>query len=185
VAAAHKYGPFVINLSAKMSTWPSACSLSSAAQLKSLFSGITGVRSTKATRAEVLGGGNTPKPTDCNWYLKTSFEPSGYTTYSNVEVSFTEVDTDAPSVWQEDLAQQKAEAKKYPAQYAYYPSLKYGAKCYDDGSELTCLKDDLAFNVTGSKVTGGTSYSSDQAVWVDQVLLPMAEVVAAEVSTKP
>ena len=72
---------------------------------------------------------------------------------------------------------------KYPAQYADYPALKNGVKCFDNGNELQCLKGDAIFWVSGRKVTGGNLSGVDQSVWVDQVEIPLAEVIGAELTT--
>jgi hypothetical protein len=58
--------------------------------------------------------------------------------------------------------------------------LKNGVQCFDDGSELQCLKGDVNFWVSGQKVTGGNFFGADQAVWVDQIQVPLAEVLGAE-----
>jgi hypothetical protein len=108
------------------------------------------------SKAEILGSGaNTPHDTSCKFDLKTKFDPQGYSqTPSWVEISLEEIDSGAPSGYQQSLAEQKAMAPKCPAQYADYPALKNGVKCFDDGNELQCLKGDASFWVNGQKVTG-------------------------------
>ena len=186
VAHAPRVGPFAISLAKSFAGWPSACELTDAAQLKEVFPGITGVRGKPAgSRGEVLGSGKkTPHDTQCTWSLSTKFAPQGYTTYSNLQIQLDEIGPGVPQSWAQELASQRAASKKYPAQYANYPSLEHGVKCFDDGNELQCLKGEIDFWVLGQKVTGGEYYSSDQAVWVDQVELPVAELLGAELSTK-
>jgi hypothetical protein len=137
------------------------------------------------SKAEILGSGaNTPHDTSCKFDLKTKFDPQGYSqTPSWVEISLEEIDSGAPSGYQQSLAEQKAMAPKYPAQYADYPALKNGVKCFDDGNELQCLKGDASFWVNGQKVTGGNLSGVDQSVWIDQVELPLAEVIGAKLTT--
>jgi hypothetical protein len=187
VAHAPRHSPWRIELAAGPKAWPNACAFTNAAQLHELFPAIVGFEGKPiGTKAEILNtGGNTPNNTDCQWHLKTTFQPAGWTTYSSVEVDIEELDTGAPSNWGQSLAQQRSQAKKYPAQYAYYPNLKYGAKCFYDGNELQCLKDDFDYWVLGQKVTGGQQPNSDNVVWIDQVELPLAELIASEVSTVP
>lgn len=184
VAKAHKLGPFHVQMSRSFAGWPSACSVSNAAQLQSLIAGVTGLRGKPvATKAEILGsGGNTPHPTDCKWNLKTTFDDSSQSVPSYVEVSFEEIDPGAPATWRQELKDSHSEAKKYPAQYAYYSGLPHGVACFYDGTELQCLKGDFDFWVTGEKFTSGSYPSADTAVWIDQAELPLAEVVADEVS---
>lgn len=186
VAVAPKLGPFTINPNGSPSGWPNACNLTSLPQLKALEPSITGFRGNPVgTRAELLGtGGRAPHNTECQFNLKTTFQPQGYgSTGSYVTVQFEEIDTGAPASYREALAGQKGEAHKYPAQYADYASLKNGVQCFDDGNELQCLKGDVNFWVSGQKVTGGNNFGADQAIWVDQIELPLAEVLGAELKT--
>ena len=183
VMSAPKLGPFTINPNGSPSGWPDACKLTSLAQLKALEPSITGLRGNPVgTKAELLGtGGSAPHDTECQFNLKTTFQPQDYgSTGSYVTVQFEAVDPEAPALYSEALAGQKGEAHKYPAQYANYPNLKNGVQCFDDGSELQCLKGDVNFWVSGQKVTGGNFFGTDQAVWVDQIQVPLAEVLGAE-----
>lgn len=185
VKMAPRLGPWRINLAAGVKAWPNACKLTNIAQLHELFPAITGLQGKPVgAKGQILGSGaNTPNNVQCTYHLKTTYQPAGYTTYSQVVVQLEEVDTNAPAVYQQDLAQQKASAKKFPAQYANYPQLEHGVKCFDDSNELQCLKDDVSFWISGPKVTGGSNYSADQAVWIDQIQIPLAEVIGSELST--
>ena len=188
VAKAPKVGPFRFNVNSGEKVWPDACSLTSAAQLHAVFPAIVAFKGKPVgAKGENLGSGsNTPRAVQCKFNLKTTFDPQGYSqTPTWVQINIEEVDGGAPSQYAESLQQQAAEAKKYPAQYADYPALKNGVKCFYDGNELQCLKGDFSFWVSGQKVTGGTYTSSDQAVWIDQVEIPLAEMIGAEVTTEP
>lgn len=188
VAKAPRVGPFHIDITAGEKAWPGACSLTSAAQLRSLFPAITGLKGKPVgAKGENLGsGGNTPHDVQCKFNLKTTFDPQGYAqTPSWVEVDIEEVDAGSPSSYAQARQQQAASAKKYPAQYADYPNLNNGVKCFYDGNEIQCLKGDFSYWVLGQKVTGGADSTTDQAVWVDQVEIPVAEMIGAEVSTTP
>lgn len=179
---APRLGPFKISLKKGFSGWPSACRLTDAAQLKALFPAITGVRGRPVGTQVQLPGQARPtrQDTHCTFTLGTTFEPPGYSSYSNVQVQLFEVGPSTPSRWASDLAAQHAEAKKYPTDYAYYPRLENGAKCFDDGTELHCLVGDIDYWVSGEKVTSGAYFSSDQSVWVDQVEIPLAEMLGRE-----
>ncbi len=186
LARAPRVGPFHITLSASFAGWPSACDLTGLAQLKALDPSITGLDGAPVgSKAEILGsGGNTPHDTSCKFDLKTKFGPQGYSqTPSWVQINLEEIDAGAPASYQQSLAEQRAMTSKYPAQYADYPALNYGVKCFDDGNELQCLKDDASFWVSGQKVTGGNFTGVDQSVWVDQLEIPLAEVIGAELAT--
>jgi hypothetical protein len=187
VAAAPKVGPFRIDPNAGPAGWPDACKLTNVAQLKALFPAITGLSGAPVgTKAQILGGsgGNTPNNTQCTWNLTTKFDPPGYSdTPTHVEIQLEEIDSDAPSIWLQEQQQQAAQATKYPAQYANYPHLAGGVACFDDGNELQCLKGDIDYWVDGQKVTGGNYTGSDNAVWIDQIELPLAEVLGAEFSS--
>jgi hypothetical protein len=183
VASAPKVGPFAINPNGSPSGWPDACKLTSLAQLKALDPSITGLRGNPVgTKAELLGtGGSAPHNTECQFNIKTTFQPQGYgSTGSYVTVQFEAIAPGAPDLYRQELVTQKGEAHKYPAQYADYPNLKNGVQCFDDGSELQCLKGDVNYWVSGQKVTGGSFFGADQAIWVDQIELPLAEVLGAE-----
>ncbi len=179
-------GPFTINPNGSPSGWPDVCQLTTLAQLKALEPFITGLRGNPVgTKAELLGTGRSaPHDTECQFNLKTTFQPRGYgSTGSFVIVQFEAIDTGAPALYREALAGQKGQAHKFPAQYADYPNLKNGAQCFDDGNELQCLKGDVNYWVGGQKVTGGNYFGADQAIWVDQIQIPLAEVLAAELKT--
>lgn len=126
------------------------------------------------SKAEILGSGaNTPHDTTCKFDLKTSFDPHGYSGVPSwVEISLEGVGAGALGSYQQSLAEQRAMAPKYPAQYADYPDLKNAVKCFDDGNELQCLKGEASFWVSGQKVTGGDLSGVDQSVWIDQVESP-------------
>ncbi|HTT88544.1 MAG TPA: hypothetical protein VMF65_03260 [Acidimicrobiales bacterium] len=186
VASAPRVGPFTINPNGPPTVWPDACKLTSLAQLKALEPSITGLRGKPAgSKAELLGTGHTaPHNTQCQFNLKTTFEPQGYgSTGSYVIVQIEAIDTGAPALYREALTAQKGEAHKYPAQYADYPNLKNSVQCFDDSTELQCLKGDVNFWVGGQKVTGGDYFGSDQAIWVVQIEIPLAEVLGAELKT--
>ena len=186
VGSAPRVGPFRISLSVGERVWPGACSLTGAAQLHALFPAVTGLRGKPVGAVgENLGtGGNTPHDVQCKFSLKTTFDAAGYSeTPSWIEVEIEEVDPGVPSNYSQAQAQQAGTAKKYPAQYANYPNLKNGVKCFYDGTELQCAKGDFAYWVVGQKVTGGAYYSSDQAVWIDQIVIPVAEKIGGEVTT--
>lgn len=89
---------------------------------------------------------------------------------------------DAPSIYQEDQRQQAGSATKYPAQYANYPNLPNGVSCFDDSNDLQCLKGDVNFWISGQKVTGGEHSDVDNGVWIEQIELPLAEVLGSELS---
>jgi hypothetical protein len=182
VNSAPKLGPFKINTNGNFAGWPNACKLTSLAQLKALEPAITGLKGAPVgQKAEVLNTGRpTPNNTQCQFNLKTKFDPAGYTTASWVELQLQEIDSGSPSTYKQALATQKAESHKYPAQYADYPNLKNGVQCFDDSTELQCLKGDIDFWISGQKVTGGDQTGSDQAVWIDQIEIPLAEVLGAE-----
>jgi hypothetical protein len=183
VAAAPRLGPFAISPAGSPSGWPDACKLTSLVQLKALDPSITALRGAPVgTKAELLGTGHSaPHNTECQFNLKTTFQPPDYgSTGSYVTVQFEEIDSGAPALFREALTGQKGEAHKYPAQYADYPNLKNAVQCFDDGTDLQCLKGDVNFWVSGEKVTGGNFFGADQAVWVDQMQLPLAEVLGAE-----
>jgi hypothetical protein len=179
VAKAPRLGPFRINTKAGLKAWPNACALTGLAQLKALFPAITGLKGAP------LGTNGHPNDTDCKFSLRTVFDPRGYVTPSWVDISLERIGPRAQGTYSKALAQQEAMAHKYPAQYAGYPDLSNGVKCFDDGNELQCLKDEAYYWVIGHKVTGGAFVTSDQAVWTDQIEIPLAEVIAAEVSTTP
>lgn len=186
VAHTPRLGPWKVNLAAGVKAWPNACNLTNATQLHDLFPGITGLQGKPlGNKGEELGSGaSTPNNVECKFNLKTTFEPSGYPP-SWAQVNIEEVDSGAPSNYAQSLAQQKSSAKKFPAQYADYPNLSHGVKCFDDGNELQCLKDDFNYWISGQKVTDGSNTSVDQAVWIDQVEIPLAELLGAELSTTP
>jgi hypothetical protein len=184
LASAPKVGPFAINPSGPPSGWPDACKLTSLPQLKALEPSITGLRGNPVgSKAELLGTGHAaPHNTQCQFNVKTTFQPQGYgSTGSYVIIQIEAIDTGAPALYQEALTAQKGEAHKYPAQYADYSDLRNSVRCFDDGTELQCLKGDVNFWVSGQKVTGGNNFGADQAVWVDQIEIPLAEVLGAEI----
>lgn len=185
VAAAPRVGPFKFTPNGSPSTWPNACQLTNKAQLHALEPSITGVISKSGQKAELLFSGKvTPHNTDCKFTLNTSFEPKDEGGVDSwVEIQLSEIDSDAPSSYQQQLADQQKLAKKYPAQWADYAHLKNGVKCFYDGNELQCLKGDVDYWVLGQKVTSGDLYSVDQAVWLDQIVIPLAEVLGAELKT--
>ena len=187
VAAAPAAGHFSVDMAKGFAAWPSACSLTDVAQLKVLFPAVTGLEGAPvgAKGQEMVSGKMTPRDVQCRYKLKTTFQPSGYgTVFSWVEVDIEQVGPASPQAWAQGLSQQRGMAKKYPAQFAYYPALKGGTRCFWDGNELQCLKGDFNYWVLGQKVTGGTNTSTDGMVWIDQLLLPLAEKVATEVTTK-
>ncbi len=185
VPKAPRVGPFHVNINAGEKAWPGACSLTSAAQLHGLFPAILGFRGKPVgQQGENLGSGSkTPHDIQCTFNVKTSFDPAGYTTPTWVQVSIQGIGAGAASQYAQSLQQQAAQAKKYPAQYANYPSLDYGVKCFYDGNEIQCIKGDLLFWVLGQKVTGGTDSSADQMVWIDQIEIPLAEKIGSEFTT--
>lgn len=186
VVHAPRVGPFRINLAAGERAWPEACALTSPAQLHALFPAIVGYKGRPVgTKGQNLGSGsNTPHDVQCKFNLRTRFDPAGYAaTPSWVQVNIEEVDPGAPSQYAQSLHEQAAQAKKFPAQYANYPTLPYGVRCFYDGNELQCLKGDFSYWISGQKVTGGSNTSVDQAVWIDQVELPLAERIGSEVTT--
>ncbi len=185
VATAPRVGPFRVNVNAGEKAWPAACSLSSAAQLHGLFPAILGYKGKPVgQKGENLGSGSkTPHDIQCTFNLKTSFDPQGYTTPTWVQVSIQGIGPGAASEYTQSLQQQAAQAKKYPAQYANYPSLEHGVKCFYDGNEIQCIKGDLSFWVLGQKVTGGSDSTSDQMVWIDQIEIPLAEKIGSEFTT--
>ncbi|HET9060390.1 MAG TPA: hypothetical protein VFN61_10755 [Acidimicrobiales bacterium] len=188
VKTTKKLGPFVFSLSKSFAGWPSACPLLNGSQLHHLFPAIVSLHGAPVgTRAEIMGSGKkTPRPTDCEYNLNTTFEPAGYgNTVSWVDVSVQGADSGTPQIWNMSWQQQKSTAHKYPEQYAYYPSLLGGTRCFYDGNGLECLKGDIDFWVGGDKVTDGNFQTVDEAMWLDQVVIPTAEVVAAEVRTAP
>jgi hypothetical protein len=186
VAAAPKVGPFPINPSAGPSAWPDACTLTSLAQLKALDPAITGLSGNPVgTKATELGsGGNTPNNTDCKFNLTTTFDPSdesaGVPSY--VDVSLQEVDSGTPTQYQQDQQQQAGSAAQYPAQYANYPNLPNRVSCFDNGNQLQCVKGDVYFWISGQKVTDGDKSGVDNAAWIEQIELPLAEVLGSELS---
>lgn len=184
VKTTKKMGPFVINMSKSFAGWPNACSLINVNQLRHLFPAVKSLHGAPvATKGEIIGGtgGKTPHPVDCKINLNTTFQPAGYgNTVSWVDVNIQEADTGTPQIWTQTLQTQKVTARKYPAEYASYPSMLGGTKCFYDGNGLECLKGDIDFWVDGQKVTGGILSSVDQAVWIDQMIIPVAEVVASE-----
>ena len=186
VNSAPKVGPFNINVDGNVAGWPDACKLTSLAQLRALEPAITGLRGVPVgTKAKDLSTGrSTPHNTECQFNLKTTFQPAGYgSTGSWVSVQFEEIDPGSPTSYQQALASQKSEGHKYPAQYANYPNLKNGVQCFDDSNELQCLKGDVNFWVGGQKVTNGDHSGVDQAVWIDQIEIPLAEELGAELRT--
>jgi hypothetical protein len=186
LAHAPKVGPFSINPNGAPAGWPDACKLTSLTQLKVMEPSITGLRGAPVgSKAEILGTGHSaPHNTQCQFNLDTTFQPVGYgSTGSYVTVQLEDVGTGAVYAYRQALAGQKGEAHKYPAQYADYPDLRNGAQCFDDGNELQCLKGDVDFWVSGQKVTGGNYFGADQAVWIDQIQIPLAEELGAELKT--
>ena len=183
VSSAPKVGPFKININGNLAGWPDACKLTSLAQLKALEPAITGLRGAPvgAKAKDLSTGGSTPHNSQCQFNLKTTFQPADYgSTGSWVSVQFEEIDSGAPTTYNQALASQKSESHKFPAQYADYPNLKNGVQCFDDSTELQCLKGDVDFWVGGQKVTAGNYSGADQAVWVDQIQIPLAEELGAE-----
>lgn len=187
VARAPRLGPWAVKLNRGYAGWPNACRLTAKAQLQELVRGVTGLHGAPmGAKGVVAGQGHsTPHNARCTFTLATKFQPAGYSTYSSVELQLFQISNSAPSEWALDLGAQKAVAKKYPTQFAYYPGLPGGARCFDDGTELRCLKGLVYYWVSGEKVTGGRYFSSDQAVWVEQAELPLAEVLATELSARP
>jgi hypothetical protein len=187
VAGAPRLGPWRVQLRRGYAGWPPACRLASKAQLKDLVRGVTGLHGAPVGAKGIVAGQghSTPHETRCTFTLATSFQPPGYTTFSSLEVQLFQISKRAPSQWAVDLAAQRAVAQKYPTQFAYYHGLPGGARCFDDGTELRCVKGLVYYWVSGEKVTGGSYFSSDQAVWVEQAELPLAEVLGTELSTRP
>ena len=194
VAAAPLLRPWKISLAAGDKAWPDACDLTAISQLHELFPAIVSLQGkpvgTKGESTKLVGPATTtPNYVRCRWSLKTTFAAAGFAP-SWVGVYLDEVDASSPTSYSQDLAQQKTFAAmghdvSYPWEFADYPSLEHGVKCFDDGTELQCLKDDAFYWVLGQKVTGGPQPNSDNAVWVDQVEIPLAEVIGAELSTSP
>jgi hypothetical protein len=160
--------------------------MTSAAQLRALFPAITGLSGAPVgTKGTLLGGGNTPKNTDCKFTRTTAFDAaadeSGVPSW--VQVTVEEIDAGAPQAYQSAQQMQAAQAAQYPAQYANYPNVEKGLSCFTDGNELQCLKGDFNFWIEGQKVTGSQFTSTDQAEWIVQVELPLAEKLGAEITT--
>jgi hypothetical protein len=186
VARASAAGPPHPRLSARSAGWPSACNLASLAQLEALEPSITGLEGPPVgSKAQSPGpGGSTPQNTTCRFDLRTTFAPRGHAqTPSWVEIGLEETGSAALTSYQKSLAQQKAMATAHPAQYAAYPALENGVQCFDNGNELQCLKGGTFFWLSGRKVTGGNLSGVDQSVWVDQLEVPLAEVIGAELTT--
>jgi hypothetical protein len=51
--------------------------------------------------------------------------------------------------------------------------------------QLNIEEIDTEYWISGQKVTSGSNSSADQAVWIDQIELPLAEVLSSELSTAP
>jgi hypothetical protein len=87
------------------------------------------------------------------------------------------------------LAWAKTQGAKSPGQFANYPGLKNGTSCFETAMEMTpylfCLAHQVYFSVTGDKVTGGPNPSTDNAIWVAQAEIPLAEVLGAELKAAP
>ena len=98
--SAPKLVPFTINPSASpCGLARRAADLRALAQLKALEPSITGLRGNPVgTKAELLGtGGSVPHDTECQFNLKTTFQPQDYgSTGSYVTVQFEAVDPEAP-----------------------------------------------------------------------------------------
>ena len=103
VAAAPRLGPFAISPAGSPSGWPDACKLTSLVQLKALDPSITALRGAPVgTKAELLGTGHKQAPhnTECQFNLKTTFQPPDYgSTGSYVTVQFEEIDSGAPALF--------------------------------------------------------------------------------------
>jgi hypothetical protein len=193
VAAAPKLGPWKINVAGGDKRWPNACDLTGTTQLHELFPAIVGVQGapvgSKVVSQKLIGPPVTaPNYVRCLWDLKTTFAVAGSS--SSVGVYFDQVNAGAPSTYSQGLAQQKTFAKQghdvpYPWTFADYHSLENGVKCFDDGTEWQCLKDDAFYWIQGQQLTGGPEPNSDDAAWIDQIELPLAEVIGAELSTNP
>ena len=143
VVSAPKVGPFTIDPNGSPTAWPDACKLTTLAQLKALEPSITGLRGNPVgTKAELLGTGRSaPHNTECQFNLKTTFQPQGYgSTGSYVLVQFEAINTGAPGLYREALAGQKSEAHKYPAQYADYPNLKNGPSASTTGPSFSASR---------------------------------------------
>jgi hypothetical protein len=183
VSAAPRLGPFTVDPNAGPSTWPDACTLTNAAQLKALFPAITGVSGTQGQKANIIGGsgGQTPNNTDCQFNLTTTFDSGNAGgPPSFVEINLQEIDPDSPTIWQQSQQQDDSPASQNTGQYALYSNLPGGVSCFYDGTELQCLKGDFDYWISGMKNTGGNFETVDQAVWIDQIELPLAEVLATE-----
>jgi hypothetical protein len=173
VAGAATLGPFVID-PAKGSSWPPACKLTNSAQLRGLFPGITRVSST---------GPGISNVEDCRYYLKTSFDRTA-TRGSYVEVWLLFVGAQSPHIFAADEAWATAQ-RDDPGRFPLYANLGNALSCFYNGAGVTCLQGDFLFDIAGQKATGGPNPSTDDAVWVDQAEIPLAEVLAPELALTP
>ncbi len=184
IAAAPTLGPFKIDPNAGPSGWPDACTFTNAAQLQALDPQVTGLSGAPVgTKASVIGGsgGNTPNNSSCKFNLTTKFDsPDSAGQPSWVEVDLQTVSTDAPQSFQQEHQNQAAQAPKYPAQWADYPSLPGGASCFYDGNELQCLSGNVFYYVLGQKVVSSGGGSADQVRWINEIVLPLAEKLGPE-----
>jgi hypothetical protein len=165
-------------------SWPSACELTSAAQLHGLFSAITGLDGKPQGGTGTVYGAprKTPHDTTCKFYLNDTFDTSATETGepSWVEITEADISSDAHQEYVQSRQVQKEEVKQYPEDYADYPSLPNGVSCFSGGFGVKCLKGYTFYWIWGQKVTDGSNDGTDQSDWIDQIEIPLAVKLGSE-----
>jgi hypothetical protein len=204
VASARRLGPFDIDPYGHGDDLPNACELTDLAQLKALDHSIFALKGVPNghTGSNIGSGGitSTPENVDCTFNVETTFDRAGspYRPRTFVEITYYDIGPGVPREFRSDSASSKAAALKAkdPTQYRNYGNLGNGVSCYggsygsfaglpdvQDEVVLDCLFGDLWFEVAGTKTTGGPLPDVDRDIWIDQIEIPLAEVLGREMRT--
>jgi hypothetical protein len=188
IESAPTVGPFdPPDSSSNQASWPPPCSLTSIAQLHGLFSAITGLDGKPEPEASFAPRpkGTAPRITGCDFNLDTSFydaarplEPGDLV--SIVTIVEAAIGPDAASAFRQAQRLMIADRNLASSEDANYPSLPDGVSCSTNGGILDCLKGYTYFQIYGAKVTGGPNLSTDGAVWIDQIEIPLAVKLGSE-----
>jgi hypothetical protein len=187
ISSAPTVGPFDPgDDTSNLASWPPACSLTSAAQLHGLFSAITGLdgKPEPEPSSRPGPGGAAPAITGCQFNLRTSFVSAAETkvpgSVSIITVLERAIGPDATTTFRQGLQRQRAVRGLYSSEFADYPSLPDGVSCSTGGTVLECLKGYTDFWIYGQKYTDGPNVDVDQAVWIDQIEIPLAIKLGSE-----
>lgn len=165
-------------------TWPDACKMLTDADIHTLLP-KSGAVTRKGQHGQFLGGGETAKFATCKYAVPEPGDVTGLP--STVEISLDAVGDPAAIAdqWKENFDSERKASAKYPDQWADYSSGSVGgAKCYSDGSSLSCAKDHYKFSVLGfsareSQDSDGPNTSQAQRLgYLEQVTANVAKTVA-------